>query len=163
VNTLSITHVAVRVGDLREAERFYTRLFGLAVAFREAETPDGWATLPDGNGWEEAEAAGISLSMCLLFRNGFRLALGQGRVIDGSGVLDHVGLLVEPAELALLRERALELHTTISVARDTLVVLDDPYGVRWEITTLWRNDPRSDSSGASRGLWLDLSPTPERD
>ncbi|HKE52177.1 MAG TPA: VOC family protein [Actinomycetes bacterium] len=45
-----ISHVAVRVTDLREAEDYYHRLFGLAVAFREAETSDGWRTLPPGGG-----------------------------------------------------------------------------------------------------------------
>ena len=37
----SVTHVAIRVMGLREAERYYRGLFGLEVAFREAETTDG--------------------------------------------------------------------------------------------------------------------------
>lgn len=54
-----ISHVAVRVNNLREAERFYSRLFGLAVAFWEAETSDGWRTLPEDASWDDAQAAGI--------------------------------------------------------------------------------------------------------
>ena len=42
----SVTHVAIRVMGLREAEHYYRGLFGLEVAFREAETTDGWRTLP---------------------------------------------------------------------------------------------------------------------
>ena len=102
----SLTHVALRVNGLSEAERYYQRLFGLEVAFREAETPEGWRTLPQDAGWEEAEAAGISLSMCMLSRDGFRLALEEVSAVGDHGVLDHVGLLMDPADLETLRERA---------------------------------------------------------
>jgi catechol 2,3-dioxygenase-like lactoylglutathione lyase family enzyme len=42
----SWTHIALAVRRLRPAEEFYARLFGMTVAFREAEAPDGWRTLP---------------------------------------------------------------------------------------------------------------------
>jgi catechol 2,3-dioxygenase-like lactoylglutathione lyase family enzyme len=155
-----VTHVALRVKGLREAERYYGRLFGLEVAFREAQTVDGWRTLPVDAGWEDAEAAGISLSMCVLSRGAFRLALEEDRTVDTHGVLDHVGLLVEPADLEGLRARAGELDATIALQRDTLLILDDRYGVRWEITTIVREDPRSESGGAARGLWLNLGDAP---
>jgi hypothetical protein len=69
--------VAIRVTGLLEAERYYRTIFGLQVAFREAEVADGWRTLPVGPEWEDAEAAGIPLSMCFLARDGFRLALEE--------------------------------------------------------------------------------------
>jgi hypothetical protein len=68
--------VAIRVTGLRQAERYYRTIFGLQVAFREAEVADGW-TLPVGAEWEDAEAAIIPLSMCFLARDGFRLALEE--------------------------------------------------------------------------------------
>jgi catechol 2,3-dioxygenase-like lactoylglutathione lyase family enzyme len=154
----SVTHVAIRVRGLREAERYYGRLFGLEVAFREAETVDGWRTLPEDAGWEDAEAAGISLSMCVLTRDAFRLALEEDPKVESHGVLDHVGLLVEPKDLEALRARAGELDAMIALERETLLILHDRYGVRWEITTRVREDPRAESSGATRGLWLDLTP-----
>lgn len=46
----SVSHVALRVAQLQAAEEFYCSLFGMAVAFREARTADGWATLPEGAG-----------------------------------------------------------------------------------------------------------------
>ena len=49
----SVTHVAIRVTGLREAERYYRTIFGLQVAFREAEVADGW-TLPVDAEWEDA-------------------------------------------------------------------------------------------------------------
>ena len=85
-----ISHVAVRVNNLRDAERYYSRLFGLAVAFWEAETSDGWRTLPEDASWDDAQAAGISLSMCLLSRNDFRLALEEDIRAESHGArLDH--------------------------------------------------------------------------
>jgi len=82
----SVTHVALRVADLRRAEEFYTALFGLRVAFREAEVADGWRTLPEGAGWEDAQAAGIRLDLSLLSRDALHLALeraGEGFVAGG--------------------------------------------------------------------------------
>jgi catechol 2,3-dioxygenase-like lactoylglutathione lyase family enzyme len=152
----SVTHVAIRVTGLREAERYYRTLFGLQVAFREAEVADEWRTLPEGAGWEDADAAGIPLSMCFLARDSFRLALEEEPMVDARGVLDHVGLLVEPEDLGAIRARAEELHATIALEREGLLIVDDGYGVRWEITTVVREDPRSESTGARRGLWLDL-------
>ncbi|GEM_PF-4279661 len=57
-----VTHIALRVQALREAETFYQRLFGLSVAWREAPVGDTWQTLPEGADWDDAEAAvGFSL------------------------------------------------------------------------------------------------------
>ena len=71
-----------------------------------------------------------------------------------------MGLLVETEDLEGLRARAEELGAMIALERDTLLIVDDRYGVRWEITTIVREDPRSESSGAARGLWLDLGGAP---
>jgi catechol 2,3-dioxygenase-like lactoylglutathione lyase family enzyme len=152
----SVTHVAIRVSGLREAERYYGSLFGLEVAFREAETATGWRTLPDGAGWEDAEAAGISLSMCVLARDSFRLALEEYAHVSSDGVLDHVGLHVDPEDLEYIRERAKEFDADIALERDMVIVLNDRYGVRWEVTTILREDARLESSGSSRGQWLQI-------
>jgi hypothetical protein len=42
----AFTQIALVVSPLRQAEEFYQALFALDVAFREAETADGWRTLP---------------------------------------------------------------------------------------------------------------------
>lgn len=65
----SITRVALRVQDLRAAESVYQQLFGLEVRFREAETDQGWATLPPDAGWDDADAAGAHLDLCVLQRD----------------------------------------------------------------------------------------------
>jgi len=112
--------------------------------------------LPEHAGWQDAEAAGISLSMSMLSRDGFRLALEEDLAMGERGVLDHVGLLVEPEDLRALRARAGDVDAVIVLERDTLLILDDRYGVRWEAATTVRGDPRTESHGASQGLWLDL-------
>jgi catechol 2,3-dioxygenase-like lactoylglutathione lyase family enzyme len=150
----SVTHVALRVADLRQAEDFYMALFGLQVAFREAEVTDGWRTLPEGAGWEDAQAAGISLDLSVLHRDALHLALertGQGFVAGER--LAHVGLEITDVEMERLLKAAPRLGCQIVQQRRGLLVLDDPYGVRWELTTAYtlRNP------GVATGRWLDLS------
>jgi hypothetical protein len=70
----AVTHIALVVSPLRQAEELYQALFASEVAFREAETADGWWTLPPHASWEEAEAAGIHLGLCSLHRDAFTLA-----------------------------------------------------------------------------------------
>ncbi len=50
-------------------------MFALEVAFREAETPEGWGTLPDSADWDDAERAGFDIGLVMLYRDGFRLAI----------------------------------------------------------------------------------------
>jgi catechol 2,3-dioxygenase-like lactoylglutathione lyase family enzyme len=150
----SVTHVALRVPDLRQAEEFYTALFGLQVAFREAEVADGWRTLPEGAGWQDAKAAGISLDLSVLHRDALGLALeraGEGFVAGGR--LSHVGLEIGDVEMERLRQAAPGLGCQVALDRQGLLLLDDPYGVRWELTTAYNLR----STGAATGRWLDVS------
>jgi catechol 2,3-dioxygenase-like lactoylglutathione lyase family enzyme len=154
VDYRSVTHVALRVAELRQAEGFYVALFGLLVAFREAQVADGWRTLPEGAGWEDAQAAGVTLDLSVLHRDALHLALeraGEGFVAGGR--LAHVGLEISEVELERLLEAAPRLGCEIVQQRRGLLVLDDPYGVRWELTTEYtlRNP------GVASGRWLDLS------
>ena len=146
------THVALAAGQLREAEEFYLSLLGLTVTFREAETADGWRTLR-GGGWDAAAAAGIEPGLSSLRRDGIVLALEAADAQPGGdGMLSHLGLAVDDADLAELRQRATELGCRIVTDRDSLLVLDDIYGVRWEVST----SAELTSTGARTGRWLDL-------
>jgi catechol 2,3-dioxygenase-like lactoylglutathione lyase family enzyme len=150
----SVTHVALRVTDLRQAEDFYSVLFDLQVASRQAEVADGWRTLPEGAGWQEAQAAGISLDLSVLHRDALRLALERAEdgVVAG-GRLGHLGLEVTEAELERLRQAAPRLGCQVVQERRGLLVLDDPFGVRWELTTAYElRNP-----GVVTGRWLDTA------
>jgi catechol 2,3-dioxygenase-like lactoylglutathione lyase family enzyme len=151
----AVTHIALLVTPLRPAEEFYRRLFALEVAFREAETAAGWYTLPADAGWDEAEAAGIALGLCSLHRDAFTLALEEGAG-SGCGRLSHLGVQVDAEDLARLRSIAPTLGCQVVQDGQAILVFDDPYGVRWEMTTVAYEDPRRLSTGARLGHWLSL-------
>ena|SRR2546422_6290180 len=150
-------HLALRVERLRAAEAFYCELFALEVAFREAETPEGWQTLPTQAGWAEAEAAGVELDLVMLYRDGFRLALESVDRVSPPGLLSHVGVYADDSELERVRERAEGVGCKIvTFDRERSLVIDDPFGVRWELNTFAYDDPPSLSTGARTGRWLDV-------
>ena len=151
----AFTHIALIVTPLRQAEEFYRTLFALDVAFREAETADGWYTLPSDAGWDDAEAAGISLGLCSLHRDAFTLALEDGASSE-SGRLSHIGVQVDAQDLERLRTVAPTLGCQVVQDGPTILVFDDPYGVRWEVTTSSYDDPRRLSTGARAGRWLNI-------
>jgi catechol 2,3-dioxygenase-like lactoylglutathione lyase family enzyme len=155
----SFTHVALRVERLREAEEFYRALFDLRPAFREAQTPEGWSTLPASADWSDAERSGVKLELVMLYRDGFRLALEAVDVVADDGRLSHLGVLVDGDELPRLRRAAVELDCEIASSRSEALIFDDPYGVRWELNTFSYDDPPSLSSGARTGRWLDVGDT----
>ena len=146
------THLALRVEDLQKAEAFYTNLFGLEVAFREAETSDGWRTLPQDKSWADAQAAGIELDLVMLHREVFALALVKTDALAIGGSLDHIGLQVDEEELGRLRKQAANLGCELVAD----LTFDDPFRVRWEIATTPYSDLPSHSTGAQTGRWLKL-------
>ena len=150
------THLALRVQRLREAEAFYRELFALDVAFREAETPEGWLTLQPSADWDAAEAAGIDLGLVMLYRDGLRLALEVADVTPQSGRLSHVGVFVDGDEFERIRAVSERLGCEIVGDDPRALVIDDPFGIRWELNSFPYDDPPSLSTGARAGRWLDL-------
>lgn len=154
----AIDHVALRVTDLRAAEAYYRRLFGLKVAFREAVAQDGWRTLPPGVGWDEAERAGIELGLVFLSRGPFRLALeGTEAALEG-GRLAHICLDADPKELDALRERAMEMGCRVMLDRPGYLIFADAFGVHWEVT----GGHVLRSNGEGLGRWLGVAPESEQ-
>jgi catechol 2,3-dioxygenase-like lactoylglutathione lyase family enzyme len=154
MNTYGVTHIALRVVKLQDAEAFYCTLFDLAVAWREADTGDGWKTLPPDKSWSDAQAAQIRLGLVMLHRPGFALALEAVDEVAALGQLSHIGLQVDPSELDRLRQRAVAAGCQLVHDHATTVVFDDPFGVRWEPTFIDYTDPRQYSTGARTGQWL---------
>ena len=158
MNLHSFTHVALRVERLREAEAFYCDLFALEVAWREAETARGWSTLAESAGWDDAERSGIDLGIVMLYRDGIRVALEKAKSVAADGQLSHVGIFVDDEELGRLRETAARAGCDVVLDRDRALVLDDPFGVRWELNSFMYDDPPSMSTGARTGSWLEIRP-----
>jgi hypothetical protein len=94
----SVSHVALAVERLREAEEHYRRLFALEVAFREAQTADELRRLRD---------------------------------------------LAPPAGCLIVSSRA-----------DEALIIEDRFGVRWELNSFDYDDLRRLSSGVRTGRWL---------
>jgi catechol 2,3-dioxygenase-like lactoylglutathione lyase family enzyme len=158
----SFTHLALRVERLREAEAFYCRLFALNVAWREAETPDGWYTLPESAGWDDATQAGINLGIVMLYRDGLRLALEAVDSVAEGGQLSHVGIFGDEDELLRISERAADLGCDVAVDSEHALIFDDPFGVRWELNSFAYDDPPAMSTGARTGNWLTLPASPRK-
>jgi catechol 2,3-dioxygenase-like lactoylglutathione lyase family enzyme len=158
----SFTHLALRVERLREAEAFYCRLFALNVAWREAETPDGWYTLPESAGWDDAVHAGVNLGIVMLYRDGVRLALEVVESVVEGGQLSHIGIFGDEDELARIRELAADLGCDVVMDRECALIFDDPFGVRWELNSFPYDDPPSMSTGARTGNWLTLPASARR-
>ena len=72
---------------------------------------------------------------------------------EKDSALSHIGIAVDAADLAALRSRAPELGCSIVTARDTLLIIEDPYGIRWEVSTA----SELISTGDRTGWWLDLA------
>ena len=145
---VGVTHVALRVRDLREGEAYYRDLLDLEVAFREAETVDGWATLPPQASWDDANE---ELEVVLLHRDGLCLALERVDEVEGLGLLSHVGLQVDEGELRRLRGHVQPVHEST-----TGLIFNDRYGVRWELGTASYDEPENQSSGARFDRWLEV-------
>jgi len=150
------THLALRVQRLRAAEAFYRELFALKVAFREAETPEGWLTLRASADWDAAEEAGVDLGLVMLYRDGLRLALEAGDAVADNSRLSHVGVFADEDEFTRIRAASERLDCEIVTDNERALVIDDPFGVRWELNSFPYDDPPSLSTGARAGRWLDL-------
>jgi hypothetical protein len=106
-----MTHIAMRLcpAELRSAEDFYADLFQMEVCFRETMTNDGWATLPDDEGWEFSARNDLPIGLVMLCNNEFAIDLEVREVPEGAGRYSHTGLQVAGREFArvLARSRAL--------------------------------------------------------
>ncbi len=147
----SVTHIALVVPDLRAAEGFYQSVFDMALIGREAVLGDGqWYTLPFDKGWEDAEAAGIELSMVALRSGAFVLALFAGGTIVGQ--VQFIGLTMEAEAIAAVRTRLPAEAPVLGESADYLE-FRDPYGITWQVST-----PGSEfrTTGDWADRWLEL-------
>ena len=149
--TSYVRHIALVVPNLREAEEYYQSLFQMELIGREAELDDGqWYTLPVGKGWEDAEAAGIELSMLALRKGDFVLALFPGSNL--SGQVWAIGLAMPPAQVAEVRNQ-LPPEAEVILDHSEQFNFRDRYGISWQLV------PPGDEflmNGDTAGRWLEL-------
>ncbi|MDE1822656.1 MAG: hypothetical protein KGI98_17605, partial [Euryarchaeota archaeon] len=109
---------------------------------------------PSGKGWEEATRSGARIGLSVLAREGLVLALEEKeRVIPGER-LQHIGLEGDEGELQRLEGLVWGLGGQVVTRGAGLLVFDDAYGVKWEITSHHALEPADRSSGARAGKWF---------
>jgi catechol 2,3-dioxygenase-like lactoylglutathione lyase family enzyme len=149
--TTSVTHIALVVPDLREAETFYQSVFDMQLIGREAVRADGlWASLPFDKGWDDAEAADIELNMVALRKGQFVLALFRGETPPGQVYV--IGLVMSAEEIVSVRTRLPEGVSAPGGSPDHLE-FRDPWQITWQISvpgTSFR------TAGDWANRWLEL-------
>lgn len=149
--TAEVRHIALFVPSLREAEQYYQRLFGMELIGREAHLDDNlWYTLPLDRTWEDAEAAGIELSMLALKRGSLVLALFPGHPKPGQ--IYMIGLNMPRREISRLRKR-LPADAEVFEDRPRAFTFRDRYAIIWQI---YESGSDFQSSGEAQGRWLEI-------
>lgn len=147
----SLSHIALFVPNLQEAERFYKDLFEMELIGREIEKEGGlWYTLPFDKGWEDAKAAGMDLGMSALRKGKFVLALFSGS--NPPGQVFAIGLSATKEEIEAIHER-LSPDIKIEEFRPDRLEFLDPYHITWQIAveTTFR------TAGDFANRWLVIS------
>jgi hypothetical protein len=124
------------------------------VAFCETMTPAGWSTLPsDVDIWSYTKQRNVKVGLIMLYRGGLSIDLEARAVPQGIGRFSHTGLHVAGDELALIKSRAQEVGCTKTYDAPHMIVFDDPFRMRWEVTTLTYDQPSALSAGSREGRW----------
>jgi catechol 2,3-dioxygenase-like lactoylglutathione lyase family enzyme len=144
-------HIALVVPDLQEAESYYQNLFEMELIGREVQLDDGlWYTLPYELGWQDAEAAGITLNMLALRKGDAVLALFPGS--QPPGQVFSIGLAMPWEEVEQVKDR-LPADIEVLLDRSDQFHFKDRYGISWQLvppgTGFFMN-------GDTSGRWLEV-------
>jgi len=146
----SVSHIALFVPDLQEAEFFYIHLFDMELIGREIEKEDGLGyTLPFDKGWEDVKSAGMVLDMTALRNGNFVLALFRG--MKSPGQVFVIGLSTNKKEIKAIHGR---LHSGIKIELfqpDRLEFID-PYTITWQIAL----NPTFRTAGDFANRWINI-------
>jgi catechol 2,3-dioxygenase-like lactoylglutathione lyase family enzyme len=143
-----VSHIALFVPDLQEAERFYQDLFEMELIGREVEKEDGfWYTLPFDKGWEDVEAAGVVLDMTALRNGSFVLVLFRGTKPPGQ--VYAIGLSTSKEDIDAIHDRV-QTHLEIEVFRPDRLEFVDPYDITWQIAV----EPTFRTAGDFAARWI---------
>lgn len=146
----SISHIALFVPDLQEAEKYYQTLFTMELIGREIEQEnDLWFTLPFDKGWEDASAAGVVIGMSALKKGKLVLALFRGD--KPLGQVFAIGLNATRDEIDNIYKK-LSPEIRIYVHQHDRLEFIDPYQITWQIAV----DPVFRTAGDFADRWVNL-------
>ncbi len=144
----SVSHIALFVPDLQEAEKYYKDLFDMELIGREMLEKDGlWYTLPFHKGWEDVRAAGLDLHMTALRKGKFALALFRGTTPPGQ--VFAIGLSASGEDIESIHER-LQTDIEIEEFRPDRLEFTDPYQITWQIAV----EPVFRTAGDFADRWI---------
>jgi catechol 2,3-dioxygenase-like lactoylglutathione lyase family enzyme len=146
--TFVCKYLALYVRDLRAAEEFYRRVFGMELLFRESHKDDDWYALRSDVGWADVDARGIEVGMVALRREEFVLALFRGT--PQQGTVHEICVGMSPDDIETVRAAVPE--SVIQGTSPLCIRLEDPFGFAWVVRqpeTIFR------SRGEIAGRWLD--------
>jgi catechol 2,3-dioxygenase-like lactoylglutathione lyase family enzyme len=130
-------HVALLVGpDLRDAEEYYSHLFGMEVVLREGPLEPGgpdadlWGQLPPDRSWEDAESADVAIGMVALQREDVILALFAAQPTGDRTYA--VGLVAAPEVVAEIGRRLTD--EVVEGQDEGWLAFVDRYGQRWQLS-----------------------------
>lgn len=137
VRLRGLNHVAVQIGDLAKAERFYAEFFGLELLGRARRDRRGAYQAVDGDyRWDEAVRTGTEADVTYMGAGPLTLALrraGRGARLE-AGLLDNLSVSVDAATFATLKGEVLMRPLTVLGTGDASVTFRDPFGLVWEVT-----------------------------
>ena len=147
-----VTHVAILVPDLVDAEEFYSQLFDTNVNYRQTTIDGEWFTLEEGMDWPIAEEAGYEPRMSFIQRDDFFLALTAASESDDPDQAQyyHIGLQMSEKELDTFLHRSEQLGCEILYRQNGGAMIEDVFGFEWDIDVEWS----SKDSGTPRGPWI---------
>lgn len=137
IRLLGLNHLAVRVGDLAKAERFYADFFGMAVIGRARRGPHGgYQPITGDYRWDEAIREGTEADVTFIRGGAVSLALtraGRDARIDRTAILDHLSVAVDATTFVALRGEVLLRGFDTLMAANTAITFRDPFGLTWEL------------------------------
>ena len=128
-----IHRIDLAVESLRQAENFYTLLFHLPIAYREASEDGQIKKLHPDDSWEDALIRGLRPEKSVLGSSEFQIALCRTPAeFAQRGRLAQVSLTVDSGDFGRLACAAGDLGCDFTELEDTRLVFRDPYGISWE-------------------------------
>jgi len=147
---LDVTHIALPVPAVPEAEEYYASLLGLDLVYRDICVDGEWFGLQRYTDWRAADGATARISV--LARGALVLVLSDGTPGSPHGGCE-LGLRVTLANLNDLRIRVAEHGVDFSENAAGEMRFADRLGVRWHVGIAAFNDPASMGTGARAGRW----------
>lgn len=146
-----VDYPLIRVNNLRRAEEFYGRVFGLGIQRRYRVNNQGALIEVEGDvGWADADRRGVAPSISFMSNDQIRVALrnvGIGIRLDLQSFANRLAATVDPATLDRVRAEVLMGGHTLLSQRDDGLTFRDPFGVTWDVTT--RQVPRLTSAATA--------------